>query len=160
MARRARAARSSSGGVETVLVPLDGSKLAEAAIGVAERVGAELVLLSVLAPVNPAHLVRADDSAPYRTLQTRNAKAQQYLEAVRMRLRRRGSRARILVRSGDPAREIPACADAERVQLIAMSTHGRSGLRRTLFGSVAEAVLRRASVPVLLVRGTAARARR
>ncbi len=67
-----------------------------------------------------------------------------------------GARARVLVRSGDPAEEILACAKAEHVGLIAMSTHGRSGLRRTLFGGVAEAVVRRAPLPVLLVRATAA----
>lgn len=108
MARRARGTRSSRGRVGTVLVPLDGSKLAEAAINVAERVGTELVLLSVVAPVNPAELVRADDSAAYRTLEMQNAKAQQYLEAVRRRLRCRGSRARVLIRPGDPGREISA----------------------------------------------------
>jgi hypothetical protein len=70
------------------------------------------------------------------------------LEAVRQRLERRGLRARVLVRSGDPAEEILACVRAERVGLIAMSTHGRSGLRRALFGSVAEGVLRRARVPI------------
>jgi nucleotide-binding universal stress UspA family protein len=160
MAKRAGVARSSRRRVGKVLVPLDGSRLAEAAINIAERVGSELLLLSVVARINPAQLVRADDSAVSRTLATRNAKAQQYLEAVRRRLMRRGSRARVLVRPGDPGREIPACAAAERAQLIAMSTHGRSGLRRTLLGSVAEVVVRRASVPILLVRGTPARGRR
>jgi nucleotide-binding universal stress UspA family protein len=70
--------------------------------------------------------------------------------------RRRGVPARTLVRSGDPAAEILGCAKAEGASLIAMSTHGRSGLRRTLFGSVAEAVVRRSPLPVLIVRATGA----
>lgn len=157
MAKHARATVSPRGRIGRVLVPLDGSKLAEAALGAAERISgrasSDMLLLSVVAPVNPAPLLR-DESIPRRTLETRYGKAQRYLEAVRQRLERRGVRARVLVRSGDPAEEILACARAERVGLIAMSTHGRSGLGRALFGSVAEGVLRRARVPILLVRGS------
>jgi nucleotide-binding universal stress UspA family protein len=79
-------------------------------------------------------------------------KAARYLDSVRRRLGRRGVRTRMLVRAGDPVEEILACARAERVALVAMSTHGRSGLRRALFGSVAQGVLRRVPVPILLVR--------
>lgn len=55
---------------------------------------------------------------------------------------------------GDPAEEIVRIAGDENVDLIAMTTHGRSGLSRLLMGSVAESVLRRTSIPVLLVRAT------
>jgi len=142
-----------------VLVPLDGSRFGEQAIGaVARFTGAdrrEVVLLQVVAPVNPAPLMR-DDSVPRRTLETRYSKANAYLDGVRKRLGRRGVPARTLVRSGDPAEEILGCAKAEGASLIAMSTHGRSGLRRTLFGSVTEAVVRRSPMPVLIVRATGA----
>ena len=142
-----------------VLVPLDGSRFGEQAIGaVARFTGAdrrEVVLLQVVAPVNPAPLMR-DDSVPRRTLETRYSKANAYLDGVRKRLGRRGVSARTPVRSGDPAEEILGCAKAEGAGLIAMSTHGRSGLRRTLFGSVAEAVVRRSPLPVLIVRATGA----
>ena len=142
-----------------VLVPLDGSRFGEQAIGAVARFTGtdrrEVVLLQVVAPVNPAPLMR-DDSAPRRTLETRYSKANAYLDGVRKRLGRRGVPARTLVRSGDPAEEILGCAKAEGAGLIAMSTHGRSGLRRTLFGSVAEAVVRRSPLPVLIVRATGA----
>jgi nucleotide-binding universal stress UspA family protein len=142
-----------------VLVPLDGSRFREQAIGpVARFTGAdrrEVVLLQVVAPVNPAPLLR-DDSVARRTLETRYRKANAYLDGVRKRLGLRGVPARTLVRSGDPAAEILGCAKTEGASLIAMSTHGRSGLRRTLFGSVAEAVVRRSPLPVLMVRATGA----
>ena len=159
MAKHARVADSPGKRIGPVLVPLDGWKLAEAALGAAERVSgraaSEMLLLSVVAPVNPAPLLR-DDAVPRRTLETRYSKARRYLEGVRRRLERRGIRARMLVRSGGPAEEILTCAKAERAGLIALSTHGRSGLRRALFGSVAEAVVRRAPLPILLVRATRA----
>ena len=65
-------------------------------------------------------------------------------------------RARGEVRRGEPAAEIAAAARDAGADLIAMTTHGRSGLGRLLFGSVAESVLRRAEIPVFLMRLTAA----
>ncbi len=61
---------------------------------------------------------------------------------------------RTLLRRGDPMREILTAAGDAGADLIAMTTHGRSGLGRLLFGSVAEAVLRRAEIPVFLMRLT------
>jgi nucleotide-binding universal stress UspA family protein len=58
----------------------------------------------------------------------------------------------LLVRCGDPAQLIVEVAASERVDLVAMATHGRTGLRRLVLGSVTEAVLRELSVPLLLVR--------
>ena len=60
------------------------------------------------------------------------------------------------MRSGAPAQEIVAAAREAGADLIAMSTHGRGGLGRLIFGSVAEAVLREAEIPVLLMRTTEA----
>lgn len=57
-----------------------------------------------------------------------------------------------LVRFGEPAAEIAAAAEEEGVDLVAMATHGRSGIGRLVMGSVAEGVLRRLTIPVLLVR--------
>jgi nucleotide-binding universal stress UspA family protein len=58
----------------------------------------------------------------------------------------------VAVRFGDPAEEISRFVEIERVDLVAMATHGRSGLRRLVLGSVAEGVLHRLQVPVLLIR--------
>lgn len=59
---------------------------------------------------------------------------------------------RHLLLAGDPATEILRTAEKEEVEMIVMSTHGRSGLSRVLMGSVAEAVLRRAKVPVMILK--------
>ena len=57
-------------------------------------------------------------------------------------------------RHGDPGTELVAAAQATEADLIDMTTHGRSGFSRLLFGSVAEAVLRQADIPVLMIRLT------
>lgn len=66
-------------------------------------------------------------------------------------LREQGYTVATIVRFGDPANEIVEVAEQEHVDLIAMATHGRTGVYRLLQGSVAEHVLHRAPVPVLLV---------
>jgi len=150
--------------MRAVLVPLDGSKLAERVLGAVRQLvgpdGPELTLLQVVAPVNAVHLDRVVRTGPGRTLEGRRRRARRYLQQVSERLARRGVRASVRVRAGDPATEILRAAPEERADLIAMSTHGRTGVRRVLLGSVAEAVVRRASRPVLLVRGRAWRTRR
>jgi nucleotide-binding universal stress UspA family protein len=143
---------------ERVLVPLDGSELAEAILPFAEQVagplGAEVVLLSVVEVPYTEALTTAGVVSP-DTFRLRELDAQRYLAEVEQRLSRKGLRARTGVGFGLPADEILAAARTGGVDLIAMSTHGRSGLGRALFGSVAEAVLRDSSVPILLIRMTA-----
>lgn len=129
-----------------VLVPLDGSVEGEDILPEALRVStpdAELFLLHVT-PVLPPPQTSVSDvlSLP--------EKAFAYLEAVRKRLRR--ANARLVVRQGDAAEEITQAALELGVDLTAMTTHGRSGLRRVLMGSVAEEVLRRSDRPLLLAR--------
>jgi len=148
-----------------VLVPLDGSRLAELSLGALRRLGvsdssAEVLLLQVVAPVNPVRLGRVAPSGPGRTLEERQRTARRYLERVRRRLAARGLRVRLLVRAGDPAAQILRAAREQAADLIAMCTHGRSGLRRVMFGSVAEAVIRRTPLPLLVVRAGAAPRRR
>jgi nucleotide-binding universal stress UspA family protein len=87
-------------------------------------------------------------------VEDRMAEARQYLAPLADRLAARGVRVRADVRRGDPVREIVAAAGEIDADLIAMTTHGRSGLRRLLFGSVAEEVLRQAEIPVFLMRFT------
>lgn len=72
------------------------------------------------------------------------------LEADAHPLRQAGYAVSVAVRFGEPAEEILRFIESEGVQLVAMTTHGRTGLRRLIFGSVAEQVLRRVVVPVLL----------
>jgi nucleotide-binding universal stress UspA family protein len=80
------------------------------------------------------------------------AAAKKSLAKARERLNEAGVEARMEVLFGRPAERIVDYAHSEKVDLIAMVTHGRSGFRRRVFGSVAEKVLRTTTLPVLLVR--------
>jgi nucleotide-binding universal stress UspA family protein len=146
---------------ERVLIPLDGSEVAEAILPFAEKVAgpldAEVVLLRVVEPVAPGEAMAPAGVMPPDTLSLREAEAREYLAALAGRLTGKGLRVQTAVRVGFPATEIVGVAAARACDLIAMSTHGRTGVRRVLFGSVAESVLRTAAVPVLMVRMTAAR---
>jgi nucleotide-binding universal stress UspA family protein len=82
------------------------------------------------------------------------ADAEEYLASIATTLRGRGVRVTTHVRIGDAVDEILAGARESEADLIAMTTHGRGGLGRLLFGSIAEAVLRQAEVPVFLMRQT------
>lgn len=142
-----------------VLVPLDGSRLAEGIIpfilDIAGPLDMDIVLLRVVSPViTPVGEMTApviiDDTA------VRMAVARDYLAAIAADLSERGIRAQTRVRGGAPMTEILAAARDVFADLIAMTTHGRSGFSRLLFGSVAEAVLRQGECPVFLMRLTAA----
>jgi nucleotide-binding universal stress UspA family protein len=84
------------------------------------------------------------------------ADAEEYLVSIAAQLRAKGVRVTTAVRRGEPVAEILAGAREVDADLIAMTTHGCSGLSRLLFGSVAAAVLPHAEVPVFLMRQTAA----
>lgn len=107
------------------------------------------------------HVVESFEAVPHgsplapRLGPPENVKA---MEAARAQLEERraafGSDIRIdveLVTGGDPAEQITAWADANGVDLIAVTTHGRTGLKRLALGSVAEAVIRHSRVPVLVL---------
>jgi nucleotide-binding universal stress UspA family protein len=137
-----------------VLVALDGSPSAEAVLRflleIAGPLDMTVVLLRVLEPVPPVMLegVRrmVEDVA------SRRRDAEEYLAPIAAALRARGVDVSWQVRRGRPAEEILAAACESSADLIAMATHGRTGLGRLLFGSVAEAVLRQAPVPVFMIR--------
>lgn len=131
--------------MERVLIPLDGSPRAERILAhVREhlrRVDAEVLLLRVV----PDPVGRAGDP---RILEEAN----QYLDGIEGRLAGEGLQVSALVWIGAPAPTILDVARRERATLIALTTHGRTGLPRWIFGSVAEEVARSASIPVLVVR--------
>lgn len=85
-------------------------------------------------------------------LETLKAQAVEELEDDAHHLRNAGFAVSAQCRIGDPAPEIVKYSNNERVDAIALTTHGRSGLSRIIFGSVAHAVLRDVTVPVLLLR--------
>jgi nucleotide-binding universal stress UspA family protein len=136
-----------------ILVPLDGSALAEKilpeVIELAGLRGAEVLLLRVV----HAHTFPGTD--PVEAQVQAVDEAQAYLARLEARLVSHGLSVRTAVRYGHAAEEILDHAKASDATLLAMSTHGRSGLRRFMLGSVAEAVVRHAPIPVLLIRGVA-----
>lgn len=135
---------------DRILVPLDGSPLAEAILSQVRRIllvkDAEILLVSAVSPTATAE---ADAIESVGFLQ---ATALQYLEGIAEPLREQGARVRSVVQTGSPADTILRVAGEEKTSLIAMSTHGRTGIRRWVFGSVAEKILRASRVPVLAVR--------
>lgn len=141
------------------LVPLDGSTVAEAIIPfvleIAGPLDIEVVLLRVLAPMAPT-VVEGSRHVIVENVEARRVEAEAYLAPLAAELKAKGVRVWAEVRRGEPAAEIVAGARATGADLIAMTTHGRSGLGRLLFGSVAESVLRHADVPVFLLRQTEA----
>jgi len=142
-----------------VTVPLDGSMVAEGIIPfileIAGPLDMEVVLLRVLVPVPPS-VIEGSRHVEIEDVEKRRAEAEAYLAPLAAELRTKGVRVTTQVRRGEPAGEIIAGAREAGADLIAMTTHGRSGLGRLLFGSVAEAVLRHADVPVFLMRQTEA----
>lgn len=135
-----------------ILVPLDGSRVAESvlpyALAVARRTRAPLLLLSVIP--------RTDgwgELPPRGEKGKETAEAQAYLESRRQELAAQGVEVETELAYGHPAEEIVGRAGEGNVGLIAMSTHGRSGITLWLLGSVADKVLQRTPRPVLLVRG-------
>ena len=122
-----------------VLVPLDGSSLADGILGQLSPLlmnrKAKLLLLLVLAPGSS---------------EEEEAAALRHLAEVTKGLAATGEDPEAILRSGDPADQILSVVDDYDAELIVMATHGRSGIARLIRGSVAERVLRNASVPVYL----------
>ena len=142
------------------IVPLDGSELAETIIPflieIAGPLDMSVVLLRVLEPLTPV-VVEGSSTVILENIEARRREAEEYLAPLAADLRTRGVAVETAVRRGQPVSdEIVAAARETGADLIAMTTHGRSGLGRLLFGSVAEALLRQAQVPVFLLRQTEA----
>jgi nucleotide-binding universal stress UspA family protein len=137
------------------LVALDGSPSSEAVLRflleIAGPLDMKLILLRVLEPIPPMP-VEGTRHVTLDDVEARRRDAEEYLAPLAATLQDRGVNVTYAVRHGRPADEILAAAREENADLIAMATLGRTGLGRVLFGSVAEAVLRHATVPVFLIR--------
>ena len=142
--------------VRGVLVPLDGSELAEQALAVggarARRTGATLHLVSVHEPL-PAMAMPPDVAMPTHELE-RDAvlERRQYVDSVAAGVRTTlQSPVVTAVPAGDAATELSRYIETHEVDLVVMTTHGRTGMSRLWLGSVADRLLRRVEVPVLLL---------
>ncbi len=139
---------------EKILVPFDGSAIAQGVLPcvktLARGFGSTLVLFHAAeAPVEArgGHKQYAEETADrIRSL------AEEYLATVAKQLRRQRFKVEVKVGVGGVVRSITDIAEAENVDLIAMSTHGRAGLARWMLGSAPDRVLRHTHLPVLLVR--------
>jgi nucleotide-binding universal stress UspA family protein len=150
-----------------ILVPLDGSELAECVLPHVEAIatGCSVANVVFVRVVEPAHLPVAtefagggsfseEDAAKSRKAQDEHnkAEAKQYLNDIIKRSKCDGAALKAEVIMGKPADSIAEYAEKHGVDLIVIATHGRSGISRWVYGSVADKVLRSACVPVLMVR--------
>lgn len=133
-----------------ILIPLDGSECAENVLPVVEKLATELKAELVLLRVALAITFPGWDPTEAQLRVVREA--EEYLRMVEERLRTKGFKVESHVRYGEDAEEILEHAAQKEIDLIAMTTHGRSGVKRFLLGSVAEKVLRHSPKPIFLVR--------
>lgn len=149
--------------IERILVPLDGSRVGEAALPYVEdlankllpAVKVEVVFIQVLA--SHSYYVVAGEAAarmPFSDdeLDQMKKKSMKYLRETSKPLKEKGIKTRNLVSFGNAAEEILKAAESVKADIIAMSSHGRSGISRWAFGSVTDRVLRGGSKPVLMVK--------
>jgi len=136
-----------------VLVPVDFSTCSKKALAYAvpfaKQFGAEIVIAYVVQPYIPVPEMGAVDTTALLAQMRESGKSE--LEKLRLSITD-GVKIKTLLRVGHPAQEIVKAAEELDVDLILLSTHGRTGLGRVFFGSVAEHITRYARCPVLTVR--------
>jgi len=139
-----------------ILVPLDGSKLAEIALPHAESLAlqyrADLVLLSV---IDPPTMTGRDDPAVQlfqHEMDTKMQEAEIYLKALKNQYAKKNIKSKYFVHLGSVVQNIIDLANSESVDLVLIASHGRSGLQRVFFGSVAAGVLNRIEQPLMVIR--------
>lgn len=143
--------------LQTILLPLDGSAVAEQALpealALAKANDAHLLLLQVIQKLDEGnqHLFFKDEAAAKATFAEWRAQAETYLAEVTLRVEAAGVASNYRVVVDNPDRAICALTKGNGVDLIVMGTHGRTGVRRWVYGSVANKVLRGAGCPLLLV---------
>jgi len=145
-----------------ILVPLDGSKLAECVLPHVEKlaesgVAKEIILLRVCdSPSIIADYPESKGKTWEKHVERMTTNAQQscslYIKDVEKDLKDKGFKVKTESSLGKPAEEIVNYANKNKVDLIVMASHGRSGVSRWAYGSVADKVLRSTCVPVLLVK--------
>ncbi len=148
-----------------ILVPLDGSILAEAVLPFVERVAqaekSGVTLITVLEPpveemVEPSAQQREEGLVPHldQVVERMTSYGKIYLKRVARRLKEKGIDVQDDVLLGRPATEIANYANKNGVDLVAMSTHGRGGITRWRYGSVANELLRSLTAPLFLLRSS------
>jgi nucleotide-binding universal stress UspA family protein len=141
----------------TILVPLDGSKRAEAILPhleeLARRYEAKVIFLQVIEPVLLVGGPEIVDMRQYEAaFEEQTKQAEVYLNALKDEFSKKGIESRILTAQGPVVEAIINVSQRENVDLIAIASHGRSGISRVFYGSVAAGVLHRVDRPLLLIR--------
>jgi nucleotide-binding universal stress UspA family protein len=144
---------------QKIMVPLDGSELAECVFPHVEAISKgcevkDVVLVRVVEPLDPtpdAYVAFTGDEL-LRIESGRKSEAEDYLKKVVKQFQESVIRVRSEVLSGKPVESLAEYATQNEVDLIVIATHGRSGISHWYWGSVADRVLRSSCVPVLMVR--------
>lgn len=138
-----------------ILVPLDGSKLAEQVLPHVRRLASAFGLhMELLSTFDPPFIYRGPNPSSYPHQIEDNLRAQSldYLNRIKSSMNHLGLPVSCTVYLGEPASWIVSEAERDPNTLIAMSTHGRSGITRWVLGSVADQVLRATTAPILMLR--------
>ena len=154
---------------EKIVVPLDGSKLAECVlphveelakgcstkevilVTVTERIAGSMRVARYIQPAGPLPPPEPVLKVPV-AIGKKQRQGQRYLNRIAKGLQKEGIKVRTEVLLGNPAEEIASFAEHDGADLIIMASHGRSGPSRWAYGSVADKVFRASCVPVLMVR--------
>jgi nucleotide-binding universal stress UspA family protein len=136
--------------IDKILVPLDGSECAETGLPLVEKLATELKAVIALLRVAYARTFPGVDPTDAQVKVV--GEAEEYLGKIERQLVAKGIKIETHIRYGHDADEILSHAADADIDLIALTIHGRSGVKRFLLGSVAEKVLRHSSKPVFLVR--------
>ena len=140
-----------------ILVPLDGSGRAEAILphveNIAERFGAHVIILMVEEPATMLALEEVVNAGRFleERAQIRKGIAT-YAARIIKKLQKKNIEAELMTRTGPVVQSIVKTAARENIDLVAMASHGRSGLARTFYGSVAAGVLQNIDRPILMIR--------
>jgi nucleotide-binding universal stress UspA family protein len=147
-----------------IMVPLDGSPLAECVLPhvefIAKGCGSAKVILARV--VEPFQFPVGDEGYAFSPEEVgkiekdwdkrKKAQAEEYLKGIKKKFKGKKVQIQTAVLDGRPAHALAVHAEKQKVDLIAMATHGESGISRWVWGSVADRILRSSCVPVLMVR--------
>ena len=142
---------------KTILVPLDGSKCAESILphveSLAKAFGSDVILLRVVDNA-PASVTTTAAQIRKEDFESDQETTESYLGEKSDELRKKGLNVRTLILYGAAVKSIIEAAGEQKVDLITMGRHGRSGISQAFYGSVAAGVLNRVDRPLLLIRPT------
>ncbi len=144
--------------ISRILLPLDGSEAGEAAITrvkeLKSRLEAEVILLGVVPTGQHIRTVGGLDYIlfPEQEMEAYKAEAKEYLDKVYKRLKRGKGELKMEIRAGEVTKEILDYARKKKVSLIAIASHGHSGMTKWVFGSTAKKIIEDSPIPVLVVK--------